>query len=429
MRKRHKLLSTIFMAALLVLVAGLGSYALAQSDDVAQLPAAGSDKISRHVDYDVTLQVNGDLSAVDPKLAGILPLSLNAKGGADLGRGENGPEVNENLQVTGLDTIIQKIAAENGAGDARAALGAGIVQSALSDLQFVAVDNDMYVKLAGTWYNTGDMSKLHGRKADGDSDNEEANTDESGADDANANDTNDTNEADAGEAKDHACAESAFPGGPQALLKDVRTVGQEDIDGTGTTHYQATVDLDKAITEAATAARNCGKTDEAARLEAARGQLTGTVKQLNLEWWLDGDNQLKQAKAAVAIEPASLAPLLASMDSGRHGADSGAQDTAKETEARAKADAALKGIQSITINATVKFSRFGEDFQITKPEGDIKPLSDLTGATCGQGQKGQRGQNKMHGQKNGNGGDGSGSSWHKDDKSAQSGEDATQTAT
>src|SRR5659263_69623 len=254
MRKRHKLLSTLFMATLLILVAGLGSYALAQSDDAAQPPAAGSDEISRHVDYDVTLQVNGDLSAVDPKLAGILPLSLNAKGGADLGRGENGPEVNGNLQVTGLNTIIQKIAAENGAGDARAALGAGIVQSALSDLQFVAVDNDMYVKLAGTWYNTGDMSKLHGRKPDGDSDNAEANADESGADDANANDAN------AGEAKDqdHACAESAFPGGPQALLKDVKTVGQ-DIDGTGTTHYQATVDLDKAITEAATVARNCGR--------------------------------------------------------------------------------------------------------------------------------------------------------------------------
>jgi len=33
----------------------------------------------------------------------------------------------------------------------------------------------------------------------------------------------------------------------------------------------------------------------------------------------------------------------------------------------------------------------------------------------------------MHGQKNGNG-DGSGSSWHKDDNSGQSGEDATQTA-
>ncbi|MHB1326551.1 MAG: hypothetical protein ACYDGS_02405 [Thermoleophilia bacterium] len=427
MRKRHKLLSTFFMAALLTLVAGLGSYALAQSDDAAQPPAAGSDEISRHVDYDVTLQVNGDLSAVDPKLTGILPLNLNAKGGADIGRGENGPEVNGNLQVTGLDAIIQKIAAENGAGDARAALGAGIVQSALSDLQFVAVDNDMYVKLAGTWYNTGDMSKQHGCKPDGDSENVEANADENGAGGANANDAN---EAAAGEAKDkdHACAESAFPGGPEALLKDVRTVGQEDIDGIGTTHYQATVDLDKAITEGATAARNCGKTDEAARIEAARGQLTGAVKQLNLEWWLDGDNQLRQARAAVAMEPASLATLLASLDSSGHGADSGTKDAAKETEARAKADAALKGIQSITINATVKFSRFGEDFQIARPGGDIKPLSELMGATCGQGQKGQRGQNKMHGHRNGNS-DGSGLSWHRDDNSGQSGEAATQTAT
>jgi hypothetical protein len=52
----------------------------------------------------------------------------------------------------------------------------------LTQLRFVAVDNDMYVKLAGTWYNTGDMSKHHGRKPDGDSDNAEAKADESGVD-------------------------------------------------------------------------------------------------------------------------------------------------------------------------------------------------------------------------------------------------------
>ena len=366
------------MVVFLILVAGLGSYALAQSNDTAQSSAAGSNEVSRHVDYDVNLQVIGDLSAVDPKLAVILPLNLNAKGGADIARGENGPEVNGNLQVTGLDTIIQKIAAENGAGGARAALGAGIVHSALSDLQFVAVDNDMYVKLAGTWYNAGDLSKHNERKSAG-----EANTN-----------TADTGEA--AKAKDQACAESAFPGGPETLLKDIRTVGQEDIDGTGTTHYQTTADLDKVITEGATAARNCGKTDEAARLEAARGQLTGAVKQLNLEWWLDGDNQLRQAKAAVAIEPASLAPLLANMDSGRQGAESGTQDAVKEAATRAKVDAALKGIQSITVNATVRFSRFGEDFQTAKPEGDIKPLSDLIGNKSGQDHNGRRGQNKTH---------------------------------
>ncbi|MDO8735742.1 MAG: hypothetical protein Q7K29_01485 [Thermoleophilia bacterium] len=335
------------------------------------------------------------MSAVDPKLAGVLPLNLNAKGGADLAKGESGPEVDGNLQVTGLDTIIQKAAAEMGAGNAQATLGAGMVQSALSDLQFIAVDDQMYVKLAGDWYNTGDMSKYHGRKSDGDPGNDEEKADEAGADDNGT-------PADNGEArdKDRACAESAFPGGPKALLKDVKTVGQEDIDGTGTTHYQATVDLDKAITEGAEAARSCGKTDEAAQLEAARGQLTGAVKQLNLEWWLDADDQLRQARAAVSIEPATLAPLLATLDSGgRHGAGSGARDAVKEAEAKVRADAALKGIQSITLNATVKISRFGEDFQIAAPEGDVKQFSDLTGATCGQGQDGAKRRHGMHGQK------------------------------
>ena len=189
--------------------------------------------------------------------------------------------------------------------------------------------------------------------------------------------------------------ESAFPGGPKALLKDVKTVGQEDIDGTATTHYQATIDLDKAITEGAAAAKNSGKTDEAARLEAARGQLTGAVKQLNLEWWLDGDNQLRQVKADVSVEPGSLAPLLASMESGKPGAESGTVDPARAAEGKAKAEAALKGIQSITINATVKFSGFGENVQIAKPEGDVKQLSDLMGS-FGQGQPGHNNKTRGH---------------------------------
>lgn len=157
------------MVALLIIVAGVGSYALAQSNDGAQPPANGAKEVSRHVDYDLTLQVTGDLSVVDPKLAGILPLNLKATGGADVSKGENGPEVAGNLQVKGMDTIVQKIAAGNGASAAPSVLGAGIVNSALSDLQFVALDNNIYVKLAGTWYNAGDVSKHRGGKPAGDS--------------------------------------------------------------------------------------------------------------------------------------------------------------------------------------------------------------------------------------------------------------------
>jgi len=341
-----------FLAMAVVLIAGLASYAVAQSSGGAQTPAVQAVQngdASRHVDYDVTLQVNGDLTAVDPKLQGILPLNLSAKGGADIAKSGDSPAAQGNLQLSGVDAVIQKLAAENGGVSSQAALGAGLISGFLSDIQFVAVDKVIYVNLGGTWYDTGDMSRHGDAKPD----------DENGDKD-----------------KARACAKDAFPGGPKALLKDVKTVGQEDIDGAATTHTTATVDLDKALTEAATAARNCGKTDEAGKLETAKSQILGAVKQLNLDWWTDTDGQLRQAKAAIELNPASLAPLAAGMAANKPG-------DKPDGKAKINAEAVLKGITSVKLDATVRFSRFGEDFQIAKPDGDIKPLKDLLGFAGG----------------------------------------------
>ena len=374
MQKRYKLTLMSIVAVAALLIAGLGSFALAQSGDGSQAPDQQGNHVSRHVDYDVNLQVNGDLSAVDAKLAGVLPLNLSAKGGADIQKGDSGPQVQGNLQFGGFDALIQKFASGSGANNGQAALGAGMIGSYLSDIQFVAIDKDVYVKLGGTWYDTAGMTK-HGDGARPDE-----NADNGAKDQAKA------------------CVETAFPGGPKALLKDVKT-SQEDIDGVSTTHTTASVDIDKALTEASAAATSCGKADEAAKLEAAKAQIAGSIKTVNLEWWIDGDGQLRQAKAAVEVDPSALAPLVEQMAANkpaRHGNGAvGAPDTAK-------IDAALKGITSVKLDATVKFSRFGEDFQIAKPDGDIKPLSDLMGMAGGC----------KHGR--GGAGDGSdGSAWHK----------------
>ena len=51
---------------------------------------------------------------------------------------------------------------------------------------------------------------------------------------------------------------------------------------------------------------------------------------------------------------------------------------AKDSAQAAKITAALNGVQSVSLNVTAKFSHFGEDFQVAKPSGTIKPIGDLT---------------------------------------------------
>ncbi|MHB1390958.1 MAG: hypothetical protein ACYCXF_06960 [Thermoleophilia bacterium] len=354
MWKKHKITVTAVAAGIALIVAGLGSMALAQSgaeqSQAAQSTPASKDFVSRHVDYNVNLQVTGDLSAVDPGLQGVLPLNLNAQGGADIQPGTNGPSAAGDLKLSGFDGLVQKLTASGSDTSGRGALGAGIVKGILSDVRFTVIDKDLYLQLGGVWYDTGGMSGHQGTKPDNNSSN-----------------SGDPANRDAA----RACAEGAFPGGPSALLKDVKTVGQEDIDGVTTTHKSASVDIDKALAEGAAAMTSCGKTDEAAKLEAARAQITGAVKQVDLEWWTDADGQLRQAKATVNIEPAALAGLTALAP------HPGGQQNAR-------AEAVLKGIQSVTLDATIKFSRFGEQFDIQKPAGNITSLKDIMGAFGGR---------------------------------------------
>ena len=94
MKQIHKLLLTGLLALAALLLAGLGSFALAQSDGNDN-PATDTQSdsqgggVSRHVDYNVSLQVSGDLSAVDPKRAGVVARTLSGTGGARLWRKGN----------------------------------------------------------------------------------------------------------------------------------------------------------------------------------------------------------------------------------------------------------------------------------------------------------------------------------------------------
>ncbi len=336
MFKKNRIFLIAVLAFAVATAAAAGSYALAQSGGQPQTATTKTKNVvARHIDYNVSLQVNGDLSSLNPKLKGILPLSLGVKGGADVKKDTGGLLAQGSIRLSGLDSIIQKIVAAHGSGNG-AALGS-LASGALSDIQFAEVNNDLYLKLGGTWYEATGLQGCRGPRPAG-----------SGATVKRPNIP-----------RNHPDLKGAFPGGAKALLKNVKQTGQENIDGAATTHYTATLDLGKAITEEAAALNKSGKTAQASRLEAASGQITGAFKRLNLEWWIDADGHIRQVKLDVEVEPAALAAL------------AGGKNVKTET--------LLKDITSVKLDATVKFSNFGEDFQVVRPAGNVKPLGDLLG--------------------------------------------------
>lgn len=334
MFRNHRIF-LIGILALAVAAAAAGSYALAQSgggQTGATAKTTAKNIVAWHVDYNVSLQVNGDLSNVSSKLKGFLPLDLNVKGGADVKKDANGLSAQGNVRLSGFNNILQKLASGNGSGSGGAAALGSLAGGALSDIQFVEVNHDLYLKLAGSWYDAGGLEKCHGPRPAG-----------------------------ASAPKNHPELKGSFPVGAKALLKDVKQAGQENIDGAATTHYTATLDLNKAITDEVAALNKAGKTAQANRLEAAKGQITGAFRQLNLEWWIDGENQIRQVKLDVEINPGALASLAG----GKGG----------------KAGTLLNDITSVKLDATATFSQFGQDFQITKPGGNISSLRNLIGLT------------------------------------------------
>ena len=72
---------------------------------------------------------------------------------------------------------------------------------------------------------------------------------------------------------------------------DVKKVGTEDVNGTPTTHYHATIDLDKLAGSAGSAA------DSVRQLEKVSG-----LKKLPTDIWIDGDQHVRRQTVAMSIQ-------------------------------------------------------------------------------------------------------------------------------
>ncbi|MHB8793698.1 MAG: LolA-like protein [Thermoleophilia bacterium] len=293
-----------------------------------------------HIDYDMNVKIEGDDAALGAEFEGLLPFELGFKGAADVDNSSDKTKAKGNITLTGLSDIFESLAGASGEMDAEMTLGLGMVSSMFENMEFVLLNETLYIQLAGTWYETDAASA--GSATGLGSDVAENSTD-----------------------IDQDCIEKAMSDpnkfGATKIMTEVVEVGTEQVNGTETKHYKANLDLDKALTEMSTVMRDCGSDEGAGALETTKSELNKMFKKKEIEMWIDKDNNLVQLKVTVELDPAAIA------------------DTADEFGSDS-ASSGAEGLDSIMVTLNLKMSNFNQDFDVTKPSGNILPLEDLLGS-------------------------------------------------
>ncbi|MHB9111981.1 MAG: LolA-like protein [Thermoleophilia bacterium] len=300
-----------------------------------------------HIDYDLNMKIEGDASALGDEFEGLLPFELGINGAADVDSSGDKAKAKGTINLEGLSDIFESLAGASGEMDAETTLGLGMITSMFEDMEFVLLDETLYIKLAGTWYETdassaGDVAGLGSDVTEGASD------------------------------IDQDCMEKAMSDPTKfgtAIMTDVVEVGTEQVNNTETKHYKANLDLDKALTQMADAMRECGGAESAGAIEATKSELNDMFKKKEIEMWIDKDNNMLQVKVTVELDPAAIA------------------DTADEFGSDS-ASSGAEGLDLITVTLNLKMSNFNQDIDVSKPSGNIVPLEDLMGGLGGLGSLG-----------------------------------------
>jgi len=314
-----------------------------------EAPAAAIDKAiqknnevkSLHVDLNIGVEASGDAAALGPQYEGLLPLRLAFSGSADVDVKDK-PKAKGNIKFEGLDKILSSMAKATGE-NAATQLGVGMIGSALSsNMEFVLLDNDFYVQIAGNWYDTGDLTAATSRAG------------------VKAENTTEVN-----------CYQDAFKDtskyGANTILKDIEELGDETIDGTKTRHFKANLNLDSLLTQLAGTMRDCGGAEIAGGIEGAKGQISNIFKKGEVELWISDDSYIRQGKVSLEIDPSIIASFMEGfMENSGNGANAPSAES-------------LTAISSLSLDLTVKQSQFDQEFNITKPAGNVNKLEDLFG--------------------------------------------------
>ncbi len=319
------------VAIMSLLAAGCGS---SSSEDPAEridnAYKKAMDYKTVHENYEMTLTMDGDASAMGDEFAMLLPLELTISGEGDFDNSDkSNPAMQMTMAIEGMSDIIDNAMAASG-GSAADMMDAGMFDDLFGDMEIKLVDNVLYMKLMGEWYesDTAELTSQAGGNV---------------------------------EEVDTACTQDAMQEKlvPSAMLSDIEEVGDEDVDGESTTHYKAKVDVGKITDVSTEIAKECNQEDAAAELETGGSQLSDMFETLDVELWIDGDDNVRKVKMDVDLDTGTL---------------TGFEDVEMDAY---QSDAMASLI--ITVSVTMTQSGFDEDVNIEAPT-DAKPMEDLLDA-------------------------------------------------
>ena len=343
----------VIMVLIALAAAGCGGGASSASDILNAAAHKMDAAKSSHTDIDFNVSLTGDKQQVmrnNPSLGQLLPMNIGISAQADIdARDTTNVKLKiHDLKFTGLDKLAQKIGSANGSSAAESAVMGGIINQFASGMEFSFLKDTFYLKFAGTWYRM--------------------------------------TSSDVPGAGDFSCAvQQLFSGSNMtnefSNLKNVQQLPDEAVDGVSTRHIKAELDADRAMTQTnsgGSALQRCGFSGTGTNTTGDSGSVTGTstgasaainsalkseLDSLQLEFWIDGDNTLRQMKLSGDMDLGQLSGI-----------------------AGDKSASSLK----MAISATAKYSALGQNVDFSAPRNALsfKELLNGLGSSLGSGAAG-----------------------------------------
>lgn len=341
--KRSLLLALGAMLLLGLVASGCGDDA--SSGDPAGLIdkawAKMSDTDSVREEFDMQVEIDGDLSDMGEELADMMPMAIGVAGTADLDMSDE-EDIKADVEVElDLQELMSAIAGAGGDEMTEEdAMGMSMFASMLSDIKVRIVDQMLYMQLMGSWY--------------------EMPMDESGIEDI----TGSTSPIDVGAGDiDAQCYQDELT--PSSVLTDIEEKGSEDVDGDKTTHISARLDTSAMIDTLVEVNDKCGGEEmDDEEIADAKEVLEGMLTKADMEFWIDGDDNIRQMTIDMEMDLAAAAEAAGSvMDEGT-----------------------TESMESVVIKltGTLKMSNFGEEITVEAPD-DAMPMEDLFDSLGGLG--------------------------------------------
>lgn len=355
-RRMTMMAGMFFILALVLALSGCGEEKPPPTNALDDASKKMKEVKSARIDYDLDIEMSGDFAGLGAMTTGMtgtttgmgmaesMQLSLGISGSMEVDNNDpDQPKAKGTLELEGMDELFTELAEVS--GDAEAMAGMDMMSDMFGSMELIVAGDKAYIKLDETWYET-DASGTEALTGVG-----TLPIDPSGS--------------------DSECAQKAIQESDRflisSLLADVQELSGEKIDGAETRHFKAKIDINKLIDELIDISRECGDQESVTTLEESKADLAGLFSMAEVELWIDGDNYIRQIRMNMDVDLAELAEA--------GGEALGADEAAALEEGRLK------------ISGTIKFSAFGEKFDISAPSNP-QPIDNLVNDIFGQGMMG-----------------------------------------